>query len=160
VEVNRLPLYAVYFLFGVALGAYGLDRTFLAPGSSLARRWAVWVVAAGVAFAASVGVSMGGGNQALVAFLYTLSSATSGFAILALFLRFARTRREALDSLFASSYGIYVIHYGVLAWLAYALLDVEWPAMAKWAVAFPVGLALCWGATALLRRIPLVARVI
>src|SRR5450755_518783 len=49
---------------------------------------------------------------------------TIGFAFIALFRRFATAQRPVYDSLSASSYGMYLIHYPVVVWLQYALLTV------------------------------------
>jgi len=160
IQMNRLLLYAVYFLVGVCFGAYGIERTFLVPDSGLARRWVIWAVAALATFLISFGFSIGSANQILIGFFYVLACTTISFASLAIFLRFAQRRRRIFDSLFQNSYGIYVIHYGVVSYLFYALLGAQLPAMAKWSIVFTSALALCWCAIAAIRRIPGVARVI
>jgi hypothetical protein len=53
-----------------------------------------------------------------------------------------------------------LLHYGFVMWLQYALLPAALPAAAKAAVVLSVALAASWTATAALRRIPAVARVI
>jgi hypothetical protein len=53
IQINRVFLYAVYFLVGIFFGAYGVERTFLGPSSKLARRWVIWTVAALAAFVVS-----------------------------------------------------------------------------------------------------------
>ena len=160
IQINRLFPYAVYFLVGVLFGAYGIERTFLVPNSTLARRWVIWTVAALAIFLISFSISISSANQILIGFFYILSCATISFASLAIFLRFAQRQRRIFDSLFHNSYGIYVIHYGVVSCLSYALLGAQLPAMAKWSIVFTSALALCWGAVAAIRRIPGVARVI
>jgi hypothetical protein len=52
------------------------------------------------------------------------------------------------------------MHYLVVIWLQYAVLRIELSAIAKGAIVFLGGLVLCWGATAALRRIRAVARII
>jgi len=160
IQITRLFLYAVYFLVGISFGAYGIQRTFLVPNSKLARRWVIWTVAALASFLINFSISISGANEILVGFLYVFSCATISFAFLAIFLRFAQRQRRTFDSLFQNSYGIYVIHYGIVSCLSYALLGAQLPAMAKWSIVFTSALALCWGAIAVVRRIPGVARVI
>ncbi len=160
IQMNRLFLYAVYFLVGVCFGAYGIERTFLVPNSTLTRRWVIWVVAALATFLISFSISISSANQILIGFFYVLSCATISFASLAIFLRFAQRQRRIYESLFHNSYGIYVIHYGVVSCLSYALLGAQLPAMAKWSIVFTFTLAFCWGAIAVVRRVPGVARVI
>jgi surface polysaccharide O-acyltransferase-like enzyme len=160
IQMNRLFLYAVYFLTGVLLGAYGIERTFLVPDSRLTRRWVLWAVAALAAFLIDITAAISGANEILVGVLHVLSSATISFTFLALFLRFGQRQRRISDSLFQNSYGIYVVHYGIVSWLLFALLGAQLPAMAKWSIVFPAALAFSWGVTSAIRRIPGVARVI
>ena len=120
----------------------------------------IWIVAALVTFLISFSISISSANQILIGFFYVLSCATISLASLAIFLRFAQRQRRIYDSLFHNSYGIYVIHYGVVSYLSYALLGAQLPAMAKWFIVFTSALAFCWGAIAVVRRIPGVARVI
>jgi len=89
-----------------------------------------------------------------------LSCAVSSFAFLALFVRFAASRVRFLDSLRDNSYGIYLVHYAFVSWLQYALLGWSGPAAEKGLVAFAGALALSWIASAAIRRIPGVARVV
>jgi hypothetical protein len=53
-----------------------------------------------------------------------------------------------------------LIHYAFVSWLQYALLRTALPAIAKGSLVFSGTVLLSWGATAALRRIPAVARVI
>jgi surface polysaccharide O-acyltransferase-like enzyme len=80
--------------------------------------------------------------------------------MLAAFRRFADAPTPALTSLSRNAYGIYLVHYGFVMWLQYALLTAAIPAAAKAAVVLSGALAASWTATAVLRRIPAVARVI
>jgi surface polysaccharide O-acyltransferase-like enzyme len=77
-----------------------------------------------------------------------------------LFVRFAKTRNRVLDSLRDNAYGVYLVHYALVSWLQYALLKTALPAIAKGSAVFLGTLVLSWSATAALRRIPAVARVI
>jgi hypothetical protein len=86
-----------------------------------------WTLAALAVFPVNLGVAIGGANEMLIAFFYVFSSAAISLAVLAIFLRFAQKQRRIFDSLFQNSYGIYVIHYGVVSWLLYALLGAQLP---------------------------------
>ncbi len=160
IQINRLFLYAVYFLAGIFLGAYGIERTFLMPDSKLARHWIIWTIAALAIFLISVIISISSANEILIGFFHIFSCATISLAFLAIFLRFAQRQRRIFDSFFHNSYGVYVIHYGVVSGLSYALLGAQLPAIAKWSIVFTFTLLLCWGAVAVIRRIPGVARII
>ena len=82
------------------------------------------------------------------------------FAVIAIFLRFAKRRVGILDSLSNNSYGIYIIHYMIVTWLQYWLLSANLPAIQKASIVFAGTLILSWGLIAAIRRIPVVASVI
>jgi len=167
-QTSRGLNYLLYFFLGAGVGAYGSDRGLLAPDGKLARRWPLWAVAALLAFGLATGV----GLAALTAHLgsrsweiagditFVISCAASSFAFLALFVRFARTRRKVWDSLTANAYGIYLIHYALVSWLQLALLKAHLAALAKGSLVFVGAVLLGWGTTAGLRRIAWIARVI
>jgi peptidoglycan/LPS O-acetylase OafA/YrhL len=159
-QLSRIFLYLVYFLMGVILGAYGIQRTFLVPNSTLAKRWYIWVGVAPAAFLANIVATFARSNQTLIAVFFLLFCAAACFAFLSIFLKFAGNRSRILDSLFFNSYGIYVIHYVVVSWLLYAMLTAPLPALVKGSIVFVCSLAFCWGTISLIRRIPGVARVI
>lgn len=171
VQTARILLYASFFAVGVALGAFGIERGVLAAGGSLARRWMPWSNLAPVAYFVLValfitllatnakGTPIPGLETATLA-AFALSCATSSTAFLALFLRFGQTRRAVLDSLGRNAYGIYLVHYAFVNWLQYALLGANWPGAVKGSVVFAGSLAASWLIVVMLRRIPMVARVI
>lgn len=159
-QTTRIFLYLTYFLVGTLLGAAGTERTFLTGDSRLARHWVIWVVVASLAFVVSVGASRPETNHILTGCAFLFSCAASCFAFLAVFFRFARTRRKVFDSLSANSYGVFVVHYAVLAWLLYGMLKISLPALAKGFIVFFCAVLFCWGIIASIRRIPAVARII
>jgi peptidoglycan/LPS O-acetylase OafA/YrhL len=168
VQTARLLYYFTYFVFGVGIGACGLERTVFAPDGALARQWKRWLNIAGFAFAAAMvaiiaaftvkpltlpvhlGADLG----------FALSSAASSFAALALFLRFARGRSPVFAALAPCAYGMYLVHYPIASQLQYAMLGAPLPGLVKGTIVFAAAVALSWGLVALLRRIPGVARVI
>jgi len=170
VQTSRVLHYLVYFLAGVGVGAFGLERGLLAPDGKLARRWLRWSIAAVVVFGAALAVIIAAlsaathppvprGLEIAGDLGFVLSCAASGFAFLALFGRFAR-RTRLLDSLRENAFGIYIFHYAFVSWLQYALLPAGLSGFLKAAVVTLGALALSWGTTAAVRRIPAVARVI
>ncbi len=167
-QTSRLLFYLVYFLMGAGVGAYGFDSVLLATDGKLPRRWPIWAPSSLVAFALTTTI----GLAAMTAHIgsraweiagdatFVLSCAASSFAFLALFLRFANTRRNLFDSLSDNAYGMYLIHYAFVSWLQYALLRASLPAIAKGSIVFAGAVLLSWGTTAALRCIPGVAQVI
>ena len=91
---------------------------------------------------------------------FALFSAAMTFTVLATSLRFTESKLGLLDAMRPSAYGIFLTHYIFIIWLQYAVYDYSWPAGVKVAVVFTGTLALSWGLTASLRKIPAVARMI
>lgn len=167
VQTSRVLLYAIYFIAGLAVGAYGINQGLLARDGLLVRRWPVWFVAALIfyvfdiiAFGKFYALPSSSAWQALYGFAFILSCAASGLFFLSLFLRFVNKRRRVFDSVRDNAYGMYLIHYVFVIWLQYALLDATFSAIEKGAIVFSGALALSWIITAAMRRIPAVDRVI
>jgi peptidoglycan/LPS O-acetylase OafA/YrhL len=170
-QTSRLLHYGVYFLAGVAVGASD-THGFLAPDGRLAQRWPAWLFAAVASFAIDVALifavlPMAAANgvtpltrHLISGLAFVMCCGATGFAMLALFLRFANTRTPVLDSLGRNAYGIYLVHYGFVLWAQYALLPAALPAAVKAATVLAVALGASWMTTAALRRIPAVARVL
>jgi len=162
-QTSRALHYLVYFFLGMGIGAYGLERGFLACDGKLRRRWWLWCVASLVAFALGIGVGIAAmtvhlgsraweiaGDSAFV-----LSSAASSFAFMALFTRFAGKHPRILGSRNGNAYGIYLVHYAFVSWVQQGLLKLELPAIVMGPMVFVSAALLSWGTVALIRRIPL-----
>jgi surface polysaccharide O-acyltransferase-like enzyme len=171
-QTSRFLHYGVYFFAGVAAGAVGIDHSLVARDGRLAQRWSPWMFAAVIMFlvdvlwmvtisrlAADYGLPPLA-RHLLSGLMFVLCCAVTSFALLALFLRFTETHTPILDSLARNAYGIYLVHFGFVLWLQYALLPAALPAAAKVAVVFPGAVLTSWIVIAALRRIPVVARVI
>jgi peptidoglycan/LPS O-acetylase OafA/YrhL len=165
-QTSRILHYFVYFVFGIGVGAAGLDHGVLAQDGKLARRWPLWSVTALLMFAAVTVVTIVGltshaasrGWAVAMDVGFVLSCAASSFAFLALFLRFARSPSRVFDSLSANSYTIYLVHYAFVSWMQYALLPASIPGAVKGVTAFAGALALSWVTAAAMRRVPALMR--
>jgi hypothetical protein len=119
-QTARLVHYAVYFLAGIGVGAYGIDRGLLAPDGKLARHWGRWTLAMLVMFVTIIAFSLmaTSGRGALSpavaniigGFIFALMCGAISFALLALFVRFVTRRNPIFDSLSDNEYGMYLIH--------------------------------------------------
>jgi peptidoglycan/LPS O-acetylase OafA/YrhL len=167
-QPSFVPPYAVYFFAGVGVGAGGFARGLFAADGTLARQWVVWLAAAPAAFLVwiiptALVVSGQGpglrGLQVIADIGFAMSSTTSCFALVALFLRFAM-RRPMLSNLSKNAYGIYLIHYVFVIWLQYVLLGTALFAIIKAAIVFLGTLTLSWLTSAITSRIPLVEHLI
>ena len=170
IQASRVLLYFIYFAAGVGIGAFGVERGLLARGGWLQLRWARWLCAASVGFAAvglfEVEKAKRGANWPRLdwepgyAVIFVFACAAISLAMLALFLRFADRPIQVFEALRGNAYGIYLIHYVFVVWLQFYLLDLTLPAPAKAAIVFSGTLFLSWSLVALMRRIPMVARII
>jgi len=170
-QASRITLYAVYFFTGVAVGARGLEATFLRHPGPLSRRWRAWLSASAIAglalvvALAKVNVDSTGpwvrpaGWPELGACM-VLYSATLSLASLSLFLRFGNARHPWIDSLSDNAYSIYLVHYPFVIWSQYLLLGASMPAAIKALIVFGVSLGLSWATSVLLRSIPGVRAVL
>ena len=167
-QTSRILLYLAYFIFGTLIGAYGLGRGVLAPESDLPKRWPWWVGLAFGAYAAASATTLialkahasqqGWASAVNVGFV--VSCATSSVAFLSIFIRFLQVRVRFLDSLSENSYGIYLVHYGLVTWFQHWMLPTQLPAAAKLAIVFLGALSSSWVVSSLIRRVPAVARFI
>jgi hypothetical protein len=155
------PQYVIYFLLGLAVGAYGYERGLLDVDGMLVRRWPIWVAGTFASFLlwlipmaliVKAGISLVGlrlvGDLGLVIF-----AAAACFMMTAVFLRFATVRWPFIDSISEHAYGIYFFHYLVVLWLQFTLLDLAIPAISKGLVVFVVTVILSWAASVATTRI-------
>lgn len=173
VQTGRVALYAVYFVFGCALGAggRGISEAWMAPTGPLARRCKTWQTVAGIVFAAFVAALIvffvgrdQGHPQRLAGVAATILFAVTGvmttFAVLASFARWGHRTNVLTTGLTRSAFGMYLVHYLIVTWLQFALLGVALPGLVKAALVTILAIGASWGATVLLRRLPGVARII
>ena len=156
-QPSRPLHYLVYFLAGVAVGTYGLDRGLLDCNGVLARRWPAWLAAALAGFllwAAPTSVTLADwSNAPLIAKFaagagFAVACATSCLCSLAICLRFAHWRVWAFDSLSTNAYRMYLIHYVFAVWLQYALLGTGLFAIGKAVIVFGGTLIMSWSIAA------------
>ena len=172
IQTSRILLYTAYFFTGVGVGAAGLRAGLLAETGELARRWPVWLGFALLFYGAILGLVYVHHNwvadfnspplswRAGYGLAFAMFSAAMAFTVPAIFLRFAESDWRLLDALQPSAYGVYLLHYIFIIWLQYAVYDYSLPAGIKFAIVFIGTLATSWGLTVMLRKIPVVARMI
>ncbi|MDB5631623.1 MAG: hypothetical protein JWR49_478 [Tardiphaga sp.] len=173
VQLSRVVLYGVFFFAGMGIGAAHIDQGLLAKTGALARRWFVWVIAAAASFGALAFLvnfrrmrlsNLPGAPpfwwQSSYGVIYALACVAICLAVLALFLRFGQGDKSIFDPVRDDAYGNYVVHYIFVLWLQYALLDAPLTAIPKALIVFVGTLALSWGVTVGLRKIPGAKRVL
>ena len=159
VQASRIGLYGVSFAVGVLLGSLGVGEDKAPLRAALVRRWSAWATLATAAGVVLVGTqvarlrlgdtlpgwaSLGTNGLALATFC-----AASCVAAPAVCLRFAGRRSRVWDSLAASSFGIYLLHYPVVTWVQFGLLHTSLGAVGKASVTFAAALMLSWALSAL-----------
>ena len=172
VQASRVLLYAAYFLIGAGIGAANFDRGLLSADGRLAKSGWGWAIATLVPYCLLWGliaikreilgnpVILPDWYEASYGLFFVAFSAAILFAILAYFLRFKRSGWSLLDPMQGDAYGMFLVHYPIVLWLQYWLFDFDLPAIVKAAAAFVLTVALSWAATAALRKIPGVTRVL
>lgn len=169
VQASRIVHYAVYFLAGIAIGAFGLTSGLLSPEGKLAKRWWLYLSFAIPAFFAVIAVivtaTAAKGNppalwETVGGAFFALTCGLTSFALLGLFVRLFRHPNRVLDSLARNSYGIYLIHYAFVSWAQWMLLPTQLGGLLKALIVLVTAVALSWATVALLRRIPGVGRVL
>ena len=172
IQTSRILLYAGYFFCGVGIGVVSLRAGILSEEGELARRWPAWLAFASLFYGAILLLVYARHNwgadfnspplswQTLYGLAFALFSAAMTFVVLAVFPAFAASGVKLLDAMQPQAYGIFLTHYIFVIWLQYAVYDYAWPAFVKFAIVLGGTLALSWAVTALLRKIPVVARTI
>jgi hypothetical protein len=168
-QTARIGHYFVYFLAGIAVGAAGVGQGLTDPQGKLAKRWWLWHLAPVLPIIAVVATMImafspkppprvfldifGGAS-------FALGCAALSFAALATCLRFVRKTGPIAASLQANAYGMYLTHYVFTAWLGWMLLPQQWGGLVKGCVAFGGAVVLSWLTTMVLRRMPLLGRIL
>jgi len=172
IQTSRILLYSGYFLIGVGIGATDLSAGLLAQNSEWASRWKVWLAFAGLFYGAILFLVYVHHNwiadfdspplswRTAYALAFALFSAAMVFAEPAPFMRFAKSPLRLLDAMKPSAYGIFLVHYIFIVWLQYAVYEPAWPAFVKFAIVFAGTLSLSWALIVLVRKIPVVARMV
>jgi hypothetical protein len=169
VQTARIGHYFIYFLAGIAVGAAGVGQGLTDPEGKLAKRWWLWQLAPIPPIVAAVATMIVAfsPNPPPRVFLdlfggvaFALACATLSFAALATFLRFVRKTGAVGKSLQANAYGMYLTHYVFTAWLGWMLLPQSWGGLAKGCAVFGGAVVLSWLMTMVLRRMPLLGRIL
>jgi glucans biosynthesis protein C len=166
-QLSRPLLYAVYYVAGLGVGIYGVERGILAADGALGRRWPVWFAHALVYLLLWMGLTSLAMSypaslllQLVADVCLPLAGAASCFFMLAVCLRFGAARSYTLGLLAQNAFGMYLLHYIFVVWAQYALLGLEFLAIAKAAIVFCVTLTCALMATIALRAAPWGSRLI
>lgn len=136
-------------------------------GQAMTLRWAFWVLLSALTAVTFMAVRIGFARStlhlpalALTGIAQAAFCAAASYALLALFLRLGGSRSPALDNFAANSFAIYLLHYPFVTWTQYGLLAMRADALVKGVITFAVALVGSWASASMLRRLPVVGRVI
>jgi surface polysaccharide O-acyltransferase-like enzyme len=172
IQTSRVFLYSGYFLAGVGIGAMDLRSGILTENGELAARWKIWLAVALVFYGAILALVYTKHNvlpdpnvqppwwRTAYGLAFALFSGAMAFAEPGFFLRFAKTPLRLLDAMRPSAYGIFLVHYIFIIWLQYVVYDPAWSPFVKFAIVFAGTLAGSWVTVILLRKIPVIRRMI
>jgi fucose 4-O-acetylase-like acetyltransferase len=167
--IAQAPSWVTGFLLGVLAGERGwFDR--LAPAFVRWLRWSAWAAVAAMAAVVTALVTAGGGEEAFggggtwQSLVFAALEATVMVAMSIWLIDLFR-RRVAYHGVLArllgrAAYGAFFMHQGVLVVIILASRHVSWPPEAKFFTVAVLGVALSFATGDLLRRIPLVSRVL
>ena len=172
IQTSRVFLYSGYFLVGVGIGTMDLRSGVFAENGELAARWKIWLAVALVFYGAILALVYTKHNvlpdpnvqppwwRTAYGLAFALFSGAMAFAEPGFFLRFAKTPLRLLDAMRPSAYGIFLVHYIFIIWLQYVVYDPAWSPFVKFAIVFAGTLAGSWVTVILLRKIPVIRRMI
>jgi surface polysaccharide O-acyltransferase-like enzyme len=172
IQTSRIFLYSGYFLVGVGIGAIDLRSGIFAENGELAARWKYWLAIALVFYGAILLLVYAHHNwvadfnapplswRVAYGLAFALFSGAMAFAEPGLFLRFAKTPLRLLDAMRPNAYGIFLTHYIFIIWMQYAVYGPAWSPFVKCAIVFVGTLAGSWALTGLLRKLPVIGRMI
>ncbi len=153
IQADRIGLYFFFFAAGALVGAARLGRAF----ENQWMRWPLLAALMNAVFFAVQGVDLPDLVDGVVTVLF---STTMALGLLALAQQLGRRRTAMGDALAANAYGIFLLHWPIVLWLQYALLEAPLGPIAKGVLVLVLGFALAWLAASLLRRVPGVARAV
>ncbi|SEK33283.1 Acyltransferase family protein [Chitinophaga rupis] len=165
-QKSRVLLYGGYFIFGALAGNAGI----FTDDTSFVRKWPLWIILCLLTYAVLTIIppllrSMVAAHTLpevaawLIYFtLYVASCTLSCIAFLTIFKACIHRSRSWWNSLSANAYGIYLVHYILIVWCQYFLLNNQLPAFIKFVITFGVALSGSWLLVSLLRKQSLIKK--
>jgi surface polysaccharide O-acyltransferase-like enzyme len=172
IQTSRIFLYSGYFLVGVGIGAADFRSGIFAENGELAARWKTWLGIALIFYGTILLLVYAHHNwvadfnapplswRVAYGLAFALFSGAMAFAEPGFFLRFAKAPLRLLDAMRPNAYGIFLTHYIFIIWLQYAVYELTLSPFVKFGIVFVGTLAGSWMLTVLLRKIPVIGRMI
>jgi len=159
-QLDRVSVYLAFFSVGLLFGIKGLPETWAGKEHPAAPRW--WIPfllgvilygAYAALFMVAVSTTGHGGLLFTLPVLFVAVCSLSTFGIFGAFAVMKKRTTGLGASLAENSFGIYVLHFPMVAGLQFALLDVAVPGVLKGILVFVASLAAAWGLSIMVRSI-------
>lgn len=171
-QKSRLLLYFGYFMIGVIIGSISNEQSLFSFDSKLIKNWKIWIILSLIAYLSLLLVkdpleqllSNRQLNdiqiQLIYSTFYVISCALSCFAFISTFKAIGNKPNLFFESLVPNAFGIYLIHYILIVWCQFALLQFDIPAVLKFAITFLIVLLTSWIISHYLRKSRFIVRII
>ncbi|MBI2712679.1 MAG: acyltransferase [Bdellovibrio sp.] len=166
-QKNRIQMYFLIFFFGLVLGAGDSFKKIpkvLEYQSKVMSSWPKFLILALLSHFVMVYIENGGFSVPLKTWiwvpLFITTCLCASLSVLGFFCRNLYRKNRFWDFLARNAYTVYLIHYLIVVWIQYAFLDFEWHAAIKFATVTSLSLVASWGLAPLIRRAPLLNRIL
>ena len=163
VQIGRILLYLLYFLTGTFIGANGFDNNLFRSNGFLVKHWWKLMILGFITcitFIIMIVAVTKMERTIITEIAFVISCGSTVFGLTGFFLRFMKKRIRILDNLSKNSYGIYIFHYVFITWLQYLLLGIDLSPFVKGLLVFVGTLILSWFTIAIIRRNPVIAKIL
>jgi hypothetical protein len=171
-QLNRIILYAVFFLFGVCLGSGDWETYFFTNNKFLQKGWPFWAISCLLCYAVievisftfpgmvKVGTISTGLAYLVFDLVFVTSCILNSVAFIAFFKQKLKSEQNFWNSLAANAYGIYLVHYVFVTWLQWALSQYSIPVILKFFIVFTGALTASWLIINWIRKLALFKKVL
>jgi len=163
VQIGRILLYLLYFITGTFIGANGFDNNLFRSNGFLVKHWWKLMILGFIScitFIIMIVALTKMERTIITEIAFVISCGSTVFGLTGFFLRFMKRRIRILNNLSKKSYGIYIFHYVFITWLQYLLLGIDLSPFVKGLLVFVGTLILSWFTIAIIRRNPVIAKIL
>jgi hypothetical protein len=145
--------YLIYFLFGVLVGQWGLDRGLLDVNGAVVKQWRYWAIGSFCSFLVwliptALIIKVPGAQVTILRLISDLGLVSfvgaACFGFVGFSLRFGGARWPLIEGISENAFGIYFFHFLFVLWAQFAFLALPLPAIIKGGSVLIVSLVLSW----------------
>lgn len=164
VQLCRIILYFTFFFIGAVIGGYGIDRSIFKTDGVLVKKWWLMLIGTILSYSGTMVIYSSFKETLwgkwLLSALFVATAMFISFLLLALFRKYVKKQNPFSESLRRNAYGIYIIHYSIVAIFQFLFLRINISGGIKALSVFVLSVLVSWALIALSRRIPVVKKVI